>query len=318
MGLEKLICYCRSCKGEQAQPVQVTLDHAAKRDGGRYPYEFLKAMLGTVQDRDYISTTTVLSGKCLRSEVLKRTRPYTDDPKKLYAAFRGTMFHGQLEKHAHPGAIEEPRFHKYLEGLGWFSGSPDLVDPKGGWVDDYKSTREVPVFDYPWGDHKEQGQINRWLVDNCDYYEYRKEKYATTDVGAMHLHGACLDAEDYRENIARVRPYDWQGIRVIYMDNDKVKPILVSKSIDIPQKGDPKKTKKAKVADIWEDERVEALVRANYAKAVDALNPDNDKLPDIPEAYKSWKHPLCNYCAVKDACVEEYIESEVALRGRRS
>lgn len=315
MPLARLVCYCRKCDGEQAHDPETVLDHASKRDKEKFTYELLRAMLNEVQDRGRrISTTTIGSGKCLRSEVLKRTRPYTDDPKKLYASFRGTMFHGRLELTAHPAAVPEPRFHKHLDGLGWFSGSPDLVDPNAGYLYDYKFTGQNPVFDYPWGDHKEQVQVNRWLVDHCDYVELPTGKtYYTTLAGARAL-GEKYDPELARKHASMFRPFDWQGLIVVYMDDKGPKPILCTKSIDIPQKGDPKKTRKARVADIWEDDRVEELVRSGYATAQHALDPETQELPPIPDDYQSWKHPLCGYCPVKDACVDEYIEEQVAIR----
>lgn len=314
MALAKLVCYCRKCGGNQAHDPQTVLDHAAKRDNPKFTYELLSAMLAEVQDRGRrISATTVLSGKCLRSEVLKRTRPYTDDPQKLYASFRGTMFHGRLELNAHPASIPEARFHKYLDGLGWFSGSPDLVDPKAGYLYDYKFTKENPKFDYPWKDHKEQVQVNRWLVDHCDYVEYAGEVYPITEAGFAAV-GEEYDAEVGRANASKFRPYDWQGLLVIYMDDKGPKPILCTRSIDVPKKTNPKETKKARIADIWEDDRVEELIRTGYAAAAAALDPDNDTLPAIPDAYQGWKHPLCGFCPVKDDCVSEYIEEQVAIR----
>lgn len=315
MALAALVCYCRSCGGKQAHDPDTVLEHAAQRDNPRFPYELLRAMLNEVQDRGRrISVTTVLSGKCLRSEVLKRTRPYTDDPAKLYASFRGTMFHGRLEQTAHPDAIPEARFHKHLDGLGWFSGSPDLVDPVRGYLYDYKFTGENPRFDYPWGDHKEQVQMNRWLVDHCDYVETADgEAYPVTEAGCMAL-GEEYDEGKCKAVAERFRPYDWQALVVVYMDDKGPKPIACTRSIEIPQKGDPTRTKKVRVPDIWEDERVEELIRENYLPAQQALDPDCTELPPIPPDYESWKHPLCNYCPVKADCVREYIEEQVSIR----
>ena len=313
MPLAALVCYCRSCKGEQAHDPDTVLGHAARRDNPRFPYELLSAMLKEVQDRGKrISATTVLSGKCLRSEVLKRTRPYTDDPAKLYASFRGTMFHGRLETNAHPEAVAEARFHKHLDGLGWFSGSPDLVDPVRGYLYDYKFTGENPKFDYPWKDHREQVQINRWLVDTCDYVELPdRSVYPLTETGALAV-GMGFDPDAADLDAKRFRPVDWQGLVVVYMDDNGPKPIPCTISIDIPQKGDPTKTKKARVADIWPDERVEELVRANYAEADHYLQ--SEEVPPIPDNYAGWKHPLCNYCPVKDDCVDLFIDEQVELR----
>lgn len=315
MPLAALVCYCHSCKGDKAHDPETVLAHAAERNNPRFPYELLRAMLNEVQDRGKrISATTVLSGKCLRSEVMKRTRPYTDDPAKLYASFRGTMFHGRLEQTAHPESIAEARFHKHLDGLGWFSGSPDLLDPVRGYLYDYKFTGENPKFEYPWKDHREQMQVNRWLIDTCDYVELPttpKEVFPLTEAGAQAL-GMGFDPEAATLDAKRFRPFDWQALVVVYMDDKGPKPIACTKSIDVPQKGDPERTKKARVPDIWDDARVEELVRANYAEAQHYLT--TEEIPPIPEDYQGWKHPLCNYCPVKDDCVQQYIEEQVALR----
>lgn len=292
MPLSALVCYCPSCRGEQVVDPQEALDHAAARRGGPFTYELLAAMLGTVQDRgDRISTTT-LTGKCLRSEHLKRKQPYTEDPQKLYASFRGTMFHGQLEKYAHPDAIAEARFHVDLPE-GHLSGSPDLLDVKTGTLYDYKFCKEVPRWEYAWKDHIAQMNVNRWLVDHAETVEWN---------------GGTFDMSDPK-NQARFRPVDWQGLIVVYMDDKGSKPILITRSEDAPTKAGG--TKKVRVADLWDDERTERYIRDNYAAAQAAL--EGNTLPDIPEGYEYWQHPLCGYCPVKDQCVELFVnERKVA------
>lgn len=326
MPLARLVCYCNGCKGERALDVDEALDHAAQRRGGRFTYELLRAMLAQVQDRGTRISTTTLSTKCLRSEVLQRTEPYTLDPAKGYASFRGTMFHGQLELHAHPESIEEPRFHIILPGGHSFSGAPDLVDPVYGYLYDYKFTSENPRFDSPWKEHRVQGQVNRWLVDNADYVEWRGEFYALTPDGAQELRDAYGDGgvnlhADVEANRKKFVPVDWQGIYVVYMDDKGPKPILCTKTIQVPKKTNPEETKSARVADIWTDEEVEEFVSQRYLKvreAFDRIATDPSDIPPIEDDFMYWKHPLCNWCAVKESCVQHFIEEQVVALSKTS
>lgn len=321
MPLASLICYCPDCKGERALPTEEALAHAAERRGGRFTYELLSAMLAAVQDRGTRISTTTLSTKCLRSEVLQRTQPYTLDPVKGYASFRGTMFHGQLEQHAHPDAIEEPRFHITLPGGHSFSGSPDLVDPVRGLLYDYKVTRETPRFDSPWKEHRVQGQVNRWLVDNADFVEWRGEFYALTPQGAEELLALYGEAPvvhlDVEANRSKFVPMDWQGIYVVYMDDKGPKPILCTKSIQVPKKTNPDEMKSIRVPDIWSDDEVQAFVVSRYAtvrRAFDRIMEDPDDIPPIEEDFALWRHPLCDWCPVKDECVNRYINEQLLER----
>lgn len=323
MPLTALTCYCSECGGDRTIPVDDALRHASERRKNQFPYELLQAMLAQVQDRGYRISTTTLTTKCLRSEVLQRTEEYAGDPKRMYPSFRGTMFHGQLELHAHPYSKEEPRYHILLPGDRAFSGAPDLVDVKAGTLYDYKFSKENPRFDYPWPGHKEQGQINRWLVDHADYVEWRGEYFPLTDAGATHfIETAAAAGEtpqssewDISLNRERFVPVDWQGIYVVYMDDKGPKPLLITKSEQVPTK-DGKGTKPARVADIWPDEDVERLILRKYEEAEVAFqNAAAGQYPDIPEEFTAWKHPLCEWCPVKDSCIEHYIEDEV---GRRS
>lgn len=294
MPLTGLKCPCGKCRGEQTLPVVKVLDHLSKRNGGQFTYELMQAMLAQVQDRaDRISTTT-LTSKCLRSEVLKRTEDYDEDPKRMYASFRGTMFHGQLEAHAHPQAVAEARYHvENALGLGPLSGSPDLVDPKTGYLYDYKFSKENPRFEYAWGDHVEQLQVNRWLVDKADYVEWQGTTYDMSE----------------RSVQAQFRPIDWQGLIVMYMDDKGPKPILITRTEQVQKKTGPG-TKNARVADIWDDERVEKFIRDRYVAAEDALR-GGGPLPAITEKFEGWEHPLCNFCPKKTSCIDHYVNDRV-------
>lgn len=295
MPLAGLLCPCRKCDGAE-QPVAKALDHLSKRNDGQFTYELMASMLATVQDREDRISTTTLTSKCLRSEFLKRKEPYVEDPKRMYASFRGTMFHGQLERFAHPQAIAEARYHvDNALGLGPLSGSPDLIDPKTGHLYDYKFTKENPRWERAWGDHVEQLQVNRWLVDKADRVEFQGFEFNMDD----------------RANQARFRPIDWQGLIVMYLDDKGPKPILITRSEQVQKKTGPG-TKAVRVADIWSDDRVESYITERYVAAQTALK--DNVLPDITPAYEGWQHPLCGFCPKKTSCIDHFIEDEVNRR----
>lgn len=322
MPLAALKCPCNRCRGDEQTP-ETVLEHLAERPKGtKFTYELMAAMLAANQDRGERISTTTLTGKCLRSEYLKRKEPYTEDPEKMYASFRGTMFHGRLELYAHANSIAEARFHVDLPGLGHLSGSPDLLDVETGYLYDYKFSKENPRFEYAWGDHISQMNVNRWLVDNADYVEWDGGMYPLTEAGMATVHGASfegpadeLDADILQRNRTRFQPIDWQGLIVVYMDDKGPKPILITRSEDVP-KVDGSGTKKAKVPDLWSDERCLEFITENYEKAKAALV--GNELPDIPPGYEAWLHPLCGWCPVKARCVDLYIDNEVERRAKEA
>lgn len=267
-------------------PVQQALDIALSEgecDG--YTWELLSALLAEQQDREDRISTTYLLSKCPRSEYLQRTTNYSVKPGALWAAFRGTMLHGRLESHAHPRNIAEARYHLELPGLGPLSGSPDLVDPVLGILDDYKTCGpgKAPRFGGPWDEHVAQVQINRWLVDHATHVEYDGETY-------------YLDDPEFRW---RFVPPHWTKLRLIYLDVDKGPQVMdCTKSIQVPAKKGG--TKPMRVPDIWDDARVEQLVRAKYAERVDTHT--TDEVPPIPAGFERQSHVLCGYCPVREQC----------------
>lgn len=282
--------------------IEEAYEHVRDRNNGcEWTYELLDAMFKTSvahpsnEDPTRISTT-VLTGKCKRQTALERFNPFTKTPGDLWAAFRGTMFHAQLEKYVAPGSYGEARF--FVEDLGQqipelrkhlkkkgdrsFSGSPDLVDPMVGVLYDYKRTKEVPRFNTTWPDHTAQLNINRWLVDYADYVEHEGERYDLQDA-------------DVR---ARFVPVEWQELVVVYVDDKGPKPIAVTKSIQIPKK-DGNGTKAARVADIWSDKDCEDYIVREYVESRLALNTG---IAPIPEGWEHQSHVLCGYCPVRDLC----------------
>lgn len=259
------------------------LECAAKRTNTcHFTYELLSSMFAQVQDREARVSTTTLTSKCLRSEYLKRAEDYFENPEKMYPSFRGTMYHGQLEQHARNGSIAEARFHVDIPGLGHLSGSPDLLDVQEGILYDYKSTKENPRFNYPWGDHGDQCNVNRWLVDNADYVEWDGDTYSPE----------------------AFRPVEWQALVLVYLDTMGPKPLEVTRSEQVP-KANGQGTKPSRVADIWSDDYALEWITERY-NAVQAAFAHGE-LPSIPAGWEGWEHPLCGFCPKKPECIEAHF-----------
>lgn len=282
--------------GGREYPVQAALDLAAQGDLHGWTFELLSALLAEQQDRGKRISTTLLTTKCLRSEVLSRLNDYTDDPRKLWASFRGTMFHGRLERHAHSDSIAEARYWVTLPNGDELSGSPDLVNVRLGILDDYKTNKENPKYGKPWPGHVKQVQINRWLVDHAHRVEWQGSSYELWGFDAE------ISGEDLTANRAMFVPKQWTALRLIHLDDKGPAVLPVEKSVDVPQVGDPSKTKKARVADIWSDSVVEKLVMDLYVEVKAAL--DADEPPPIPAEFTRQAHPLCGYCPVRERCWE--------------
>lgn len=286
MPLASVVCSC----SREFTPASEVLSHLADRKSGcEFTYELAASILEQVQDREDRISTTTLTAKCIRSEALKRKEPYTESLAKQWAAFRGTLYHGQLEWHAQEGSIAEARFHLDIDGLGLFSGSPDLLDPKAGILYDYKTNKENPRFAYPWPDHVEQVNINRWLVDQATRAEYQGEEYDLTDPVVRR----------------RFVPTEWHSLVLVYIDDKGPKPLTCTRSEKVLCKNGA--TRNARVPDIWSDDRVEDLVRRKYAAARQALS--SPEVPAIPPAFAYWQHPLCGFCPVKQRCVDLYVNN---------
>lgn len=137
-----------------------------------YPYALLKGMYEANQNRgDYISATAIIH--CLRAAFLKSRRDYYVDPTALYASFRGTLFHGLLEKNGSDSSfVEQKRIRKWRDKIeiGGTADSleifefDDLPNGKTHIIRDWKTTNELPKWG-PWLDHIAQVNIYRWLFD---------------------------------------------------------------------------------------------------------------------------------------------------------
>lgn len=312
MGLTQIVCCGETFSIAEA------LEHVAhRRNRCQWTYELIAAMVAgheshpSNDDPTRISTT-VLTSKCLRNTTLQRFNDYSEAPEDLWASFRGTMFHKQLEQWAQPRSYGEARF--FVADMGTkieaikkalprkdrsFSGSPDLVDPVAGMLYDYKRTKEVPRFNSVWPDHAAQLNINRWLVDNADTVSIADEFVALSHA----LVGMDGDAFIYDMTDPAVRerfvPFEWQELIIVYVDDKGPKPIVVTESIDVPTKAGG--TKKARVPAFWTEEVCENYIAERYVAARLAFL---SATAPIPVGWEHQSHVLCGYCPVRDMCAD--------------
>jgi len=285
--------------GENDYPIDLALQKAENGELSDWTYELLNALLAEQQDRGDTLSTTALTSKCFRSEYLKRRLDYTDDPHKLWAAFRGTMYHGRLEAYCHPRNIAEARYHVELDGLGSLSGSPDLVDPVRGVLYDFKTNKENPRYSKPWPEHVLQVQINRWLVDHAVTVDHEGISYLLVYNG-----DDPTVANEVLLNRMRFIPPKWHSLMLVYMDDKGPKLMTVKRSEEVIGKNG--RPKNVNVPDVWSDQRVENVIRRLYAERKEAL--DSNTVPAIPDAFARQQHVLCGYCPVRTKCWDLEME----------
>jgi CRISPR/Cas system-associated exonuclease Cas4 (RecB family) len=153
------------CSCGEAVPFAVCLERARTHpDDCPFVYPILKGMVNGIGIRgevEGISVTTMLS--CLRKSALERRHDAYVDPKQLYHAFRGQLFHALAELGRPEGCIVEKRFARTIAGLT-ISGQPDLIWPEHRLLIDFKSTRRRPPRE-PYPHHALQVNLYRWLIE---------------------------------------------------------------------------------------------------------------------------------------------------------
>jgi CRISPR/Cas system-associated exonuclease Cas4 (RecB family) len=152
----------RCCCGEAVPFTQCLERSRTHPDDCPFVYPILQGMVNGIRGEvEGISVTSLLT--CLRKVVLERRHDVYLDPKQLFYAFRGQMFHAIAELAQPDGCIAEQRFARQIAGLT-ISGQPDLIWPRHRLLIDFKTTRRVPQKEvYP--HHALQVNIYRWLVE---------------------------------------------------------------------------------------------------------------------------------------------------------
>ena len=256
-----------------------------------WTYELVQAALANWQERDYISTTSIVGG-CMRSKVLERKEDFLLNLDDMYAALKGTLAHRTMEFAFRPNSVPEARFFTtlYIPGAGdvEVSCSPDLVTEDPTAVVDYKAPtddRSIPQYGYPWKSQEEQLQFNRYIVNHAEKWEFDGDL-----------------------------PWDprtlmFQHLYIVYIGQRGPKVIECQRKEEFTYKNGNKGTKK--VPNIWPDEQVEdqmvPRVRA-FLRALDAYPEWPEGLEDEPgfEGPAGWTCPGKPWCKLPDCVAKRY------------
>lgn len=134
---------------------------ASHRNTCQFDYPILAAMQRNLREEEGISVSSLLN--CLRKVVLQVRNDVYLNPKELYYAFRGQLFHAVIAQAQADGAICEEKFERTIAGIT-LSGHPDVIYPEHRKLVDYKSTRRIPKKDKPYANHDIQVNLYRYLV----------------------------------------------------------------------------------------------------------------------------------------------------------
>jgi hypothetical protein len=286
-------------KGYRGQVYETTpedlLGEALEDPAFIYPYEILKSMLETEERPDGVSMTTLLNvDRCLRCSILEKYEDYVVDLEKLWKPWKGTAYHGIIERHTRKGGIAEVRFWAKLPGGGEVHGKPDLILPDS--LIDLKTTDNPPRWDDPWADHVEQVQGYRWLVNNAYQWEGNLGKFSPAAWKCEHLVIWYVDVVEAR------------GIPIKPLEVRRTKEVATKKGASNPYK-------KVKEPDIWDDDKVLKFIRPRYDEVIEAFSEYERSgiLPPYPKGFNyltDWTH---RFKPTAELCVERHIE-ELARR----
>ncbi len=251
------------------------LDAARDNKWSPWPWELLNAMFASYQNRDYISTSTLVD-HCVRGDIIKRKEDYVEDLASIYVPFRGTNLHGVLEMHAHEDTIAEARFYTEVAGQT-ISCSPDHLTRTT--LTDWKFTENPPMYNYPWRNHTEQVQFNAFIVRNATVMEHEGRKGWTN------------------------RPFDPRKekateLRVVYLGPKFVKSLTVESTKDYFDIAKGKEVR-GKQPDVWSDAKVLDILEPRVMMFQHAL----DIYPEWPEgAEELWGGDASYQCPGTPLC----------------
>lgn len=157
----------------------------------------IKAILDREEEKREGITVTQLSG-CLRESYLSSKYDYYADLEQLYFAFRGEIAHLIIERYQEEDAIVEQRFYRKYNGIK-ISGKPDVILADKKLIRDYKTTKEVPRFSYPYRNHSQQLNLYAWLVP----YEIKRLQVVYLDMKGVKVCEAQLWSEEEVEALLK-------------------------------------------------------------------------------------------------------------------
>lgn len=248
-----------------------------------WSYELIQAVMHHHQERDYLSTS-MLTGGCMRGNVIERREDYIDNLDQRYASIRGTLVHRTMELAARPGSIAEWRFFTDIDGLE-FSCSPDIIVPDEGSLGDYKTTENPPGFGYAYRHHKEQVNLNRWVVNHATKWNDPKGR-AQGEEGAMEI---PVDP----------RTIKFHQLYVVYLGPKGPDTKLIETTREMPTPN--QKMVKRKVPEVWTDEAVRKFLDPRLEAVQMALS-QYPEWPEGLETYPGWEGPASWKCPGPPLC----------------
>lgn len=243
-----------------------------------WSYELIQAVYAEHQERDYISTS-MLTGGCMRGNVIERREDYVDSLDQRWASIKGTLIHRTMELAARPGSIAEWRFWMDVDGLE-FSCSPDIIVPAVGLLSDYKTTENPPSFGYAYRHHKEQVNLNRYVVN-----------HATRWAPPAQFPDAELPVVP--------RNIDFTHLSVVYIGPKEPKTILIEKTEE--RKTPNGKYIKKKVPDVWTDEAVRKFMFPRL-EGIEMALANYPEWPEGLEDYPGFEGPAGWTCPGPPLC----------------
>lgn len=230
-------------------PLAEAMEKSADLKWAPYTPTLLRAIFSEFQERDYISTSTLIA-PCPRAVVLARKFDYVADLDALYVPWKGTMIHRTMEMYSDAEAIAEHRFFTTI-GDVVVSCSPDLLTRRT--LSDYKVTDSPPMYNYPWAHHKEQLEVNAFIVRHAERVEFQGKPVAFEDLPF-----------DPRESVA-------EQLAIVYM-GPKTPKVLAVEHTEQVFDGKTGKFKKAKVPEVWNDKKALAFIEPRLEAMTVALN----------------------------------------------
>lgn len=235
------------------------------------PYEVLFGIYEqlTKKDRPDGITVTQLNG-CARRVHLERGLDYYATPMDNYAAFRGTLAHGLVEKFLPKGAIVEERYYRWHKGVelsgqldswkimnaptetsrlwhDWLramenwerEGADPAVEPirptlpKGArlLIRDWKTKHELPSYPYLALKYQQQGNIYAWLLRWPDPGALDIEFVFISMEGVKTM--ALLNGGTYSNGRAKPVQFWTQGELEQFLD-DRLLTLAVTRQMDRP------------------------------------------------------------------------------------
>jgi len=186
----------------------------------------------SLEDHDLVSASQICG--CLRAAYLKRHIDYFEKPGKWLPLMMGTFTHWLLEQPptngTYQGLTELALQRTTSEGVV-VTGHADHVDLEHSTLSDYKTTRWLKPANLPYGTHRAQVNVYRWLLEKNEI----GPAYDTEHLQIVYidLTGPARNGDHDGVVIKNIRKWDEQRIKNFVTDNAN---ILYHADTDMPPK----------------------------------------------------------------------------------